>query len=380
MKHLRLHPTSRLMAAALALLLGLASLSACSGDNNTTALDPDNPNLINGEEKITVDPFVYTQNDLSPYVTLGTYKGIEATRGPSALTDAEFEAQIAEICRQYAEPTKITDRAAAEGDTCNFDFSGFIDGVQFDGGTATGQSITLTGNGGYIDGFVTTIIGKMPGESFEIHTTFPEDYGSDDLNGKDAVFQCTLNYIEGEAIIPAFDDTFAQTYSDFQTADELRAALREAYDEQKAAASDNQLYADIWTQVVDNATILQYPEEKVTYIYQQFVTEYASYAAISYSETYEEYLARAGMTDEDVKQLARDQVKDDLVFYALVAAEGITISDDEYKDELPAFAESFNMTEEDMVSEYGEASIRDGMLWNKTQDLLLSWANVTEAE
>lgn len=371
----------RIFAAAMALLLGTVSLAGCGKTDGDAAqaLDPDNPNLIAGEEKITSDPFIYLEEDLTPYVTLGSYKDLPATRTSAVLTDAEFEAQIQAMLQYYAEPVQITDRAAAEGDTCNFDYSGFIDGEQFQGGTAAGQSITLTGNGGFIEGFVPAIIGKKPGESFDIVTTFPADYGVDSLNGKEATFKCKLNYIEGEAILPEFNDEFAKEISDFNTAEELRADLRKNLEADKAAQAENQLYDDVWTQVVNNATIHKYPEEKVTFIYQQFVMEYGSYAAMAYSSTYEEYIAMMGVTDEQVRQMARDQVKDDLVFYALVQAEKITVSDDEYQAELPNFAQAFGMTADEMVKQYGEAAIRDGILWNKTQDLIVSWAKITES-
>ncbi|MBQ3125602.1 MAG: trigger factor [Clostridia bacterium] len=372
----------RMLAGVVALAIAAASFAGCgkTADNdNVPALDPDNPNLIAGEEKITSDPFVYWEEDLTDYVKLGNYRDIPVTRISSVLTEAEFEEQIQVLLEYYAEPTKITDRAAAEGDTCNFDYSGSIDGVQFDGGTATGQSITLTGNGGFIEGFVPAIIGKKPGESFDIVTTFPADYGVESLNGKEAVFKCTLNYIEGEAVLPAFDDEFAKSISEFSTAAELKADIRASLEEEKIAQAENQLYSDVWTQVVANAEILKYPEEKVTFIYQQYVQEYGSYAAMAYGITYEEYLDRMGGSDEQIRQMARDQVKEDLIFYAITVAEQITVTDEEYQAELPVFAEAFGMEAEAMVEQYGEAAIRDGILWNKTQDLLVSWAKVTDA-
>lgn len=370
--------TKRLSALAMALLAS-ASMLACGKDDNTppVAMDPDKPNLISGEERITNDPFVYTSEDLAPYVTLGNYRGLTATRGATTMTDDEFQAQIDYMLNYYAKATPITDRAAAADDTVNFDFAGYIDGVQFEGGTATGQTITLTGNGGFIEGFVPAIIGKMPGTEFDIETTFPDNYHAEDLKGKKATFKCKLNYIEGEKIVPEFNDEFAQSVSEFKTAAELEADLRAKLDADTAAQAENQLYADIWAQVVANATVHKYPEEKVTYVYQSFVLQYTSYAAMAYEATYEEYLDMMGKTDDDVRQMARDQVKDDLVFYALVKAENITVSDAEYATELPIFAEAMGMEPDAMLEQYGEATIRDGILWNKAQDLLVSWATIS---
>lgn len=369
--------TRRLSALALALLAAASMLACGKDDTPPPAMDPDNPTLVSGEERITADPFVYTTEDLTPYVTLGNYRGLTATRGATTMSDAEFQAQIDYMLNYYAEATPITDRAAAEGDTVNFDFAGYIDGVQFDGGTATGQTITLSGNGGFIEGFVPAIIGKMPGAEFDIVTTFPTDYGVDSLNGKEATFKCKLNYIEGEKIVPAFDDAFAQKYSDFKTAAEMEADLRQKLDADKAAQAENQLYADIWAQVVANATVHKYPEEKVTFVYQQYVLQFTSYAAMAYKATYEEYIAMMNMTDDEVRQMARDQVKDDLVFYALVKAENVAITDAEYEAGLPEYAEAMGMDVDALLEQYGEAVIRDGILWNKTQDLLMSWATIS---
>lgn len=368
----------RCSAAIMAFVLSALTLSACSDPEVKPGLDENNPNLISGEPKITSDPFDYLTEDLTPYVTLGTYRGLTVTRPNATLTDEQFEEEIQALCEYYAEVEQITDRAAVAGDTCNFDFAGFIDGVQFDGGTASGQTITLTGTGGYLEGFVETIIGKNPGESFDIVATFPEDYGKEELNGKKATFKCTLNYIEGEAVVPDFNDEFAQRISDFATADELSADYRTALEENLVQQADNQVYNAVWEQVVENATILSYPEEKVTYIYQQYVTQYTYYGAVYYGVGYEEFLEKQGITDEEVRQSARDQVKEDLIFYAIVAAENIALTDEEYEAGLLEFSDYYGMTGEELVEEYGEANIRDGLLWDKTQDLIVKWANVIE--
>ena len=371
----------RLAALALALVLSTSLLSACGSADKQDATDTtDTTALSDGTAEIAEDPFIYTEEDLTPYVTLGNYRGLTVTRASTTLTDEEFNDQVQMLREYYATPEKITNRAAAEGDTCNFDFSGYIDGVQFDGGTAAGQSITLSGNGGYIDGFVPAIIGKMPGESFDIVTTFPADYGVDNLTGKEAVFKCTLNYIEGELILPELNDEFAKTYYNFNSLDEMLAEFRVSLEHDREASAESQLYSDMWAQVVSNATIHQYPEEKVTYIYEQFVRDYTSYAMMGYGKTYEEYLTMVGMTDADIQQMARDQVKDDLVFYAVARAEGLAISDEDFAAELPAFAEMYGMSAENLVDQYGEDVIRDGMLWIKTQDLLFTYTTVLDAQ
>jgi len=379
----------QLAALALALLMG-ASLLACGGEEAKTpqTTEPnENQEITQTPDAETTDPagetaasFNYLEEDLTPYITLGNYRDITVKRSSTVLTDDVFADYLEEVREYCAEPQQITDRAAAEGDTVNFDFAGYVDGVQYDGGTAQGESITLSGNGGYIEGFVPAIIGKTPGESFDIVTSFPEDYGVDELNGKEATFKCTLNYIEGEMIIPEFDDALAQKISDFQTADELKTYLREQLQTEMESSASNQLYLDVWEQAVNNATIHSYPEDKVTEIYNQNVSTYTMYGAM-YGMSYEEFLAAQNYTDTQVLEEARQMVKEDLIFYSIVKAENITISDEEYNATLPEFAAYYNYTDpQELVDAYGEVSIRDGMLWNKTQDLLIEWANIVEAE
>lgn len=372
-------------ALLLALLMG-TSLLACGVEDakkpqttepteTTQALDAETTAPAE-----TTPSFNYMEEDLTPYVTLGNYREITVKREAAVLTDQDFADYLEDVREYCAEPQQITDRAAAEGDTVNFDFAGYIDGVQFDGGTAQGQSITLTGNGGFIEGFVPAIIGKTPGESFDIVTTFPEDYGVDSLNGKEATFKCTLNYIEGEMIVPEFDDALAQKIFDFQTAEELKVYLRAQLQAEIESSAMNQIYYDIWAQVVTNATIHSYPEEKVNEIYNQNVSTYTMYGAM-YGMGYEDFLKNQGFTDADVLEEARSMVKEDLIFYSIVKAENITISDEEYTATLPEFAAYYDYTDpQEMVDAYGETSIRDSMLWKKTQDRLVEWANIVDAE
>ncbi|MBQ8276114.1 MAG: trigger factor [Clostridia bacterium] len=379
----------QLAALALALLMG-TSLLACGGEEakSPQTTDPnENKEITQTPDAETTAPtdetvvsFNYLEEDLTPYITLGNYREITVKRQSSVLSDDIFADYLEEVREYCAEPQQITDRAAAEGDTVNFDFAGYVDGVQFDGGTAQGQSITLTGNGGFIEGFVPAIIGKTPGESFDIVTSFPEDYGVDELNGKEATFKCTLNYIEGEKIVPEFDDALAQKISDFETAEELKVYLREQLQAEMESSASNQIYHDVWEQVVNNATIHSYPEDKVTEVYNQNVSTYTMYGAM-YGMSYEEFLAAQNYTDAQVLEEARQMVKEDLIFYSIVKAENITISDEEYNATLPEFAAYYDYTDpQELVDAYGEVSIRDGMLWNKTQDLLIEWANIVEAE
>ncbi|MBR6708820.1 MAG: trigger factor [Clostridia bacterium] len=363
----------RALCVLTALFLSLGALSACQSPQQT-----DEPTETTGSVTNTA-PFDYLTEDLTPYVTLGTYKGLTVTRGSSEMTDEEFEEHVQAMREYYAQPVQITDRAAAEGDICNFDYAGYIDGEQFEGGTAQGATIMLSGNGGFIEGFVETILGKMPGESFDINTTFPEDYHTAEFQGKTAVFKCKLNYIQStETTLPELNDEFAQLISDFETIDELLADYRSSVEAAKIVQVRNELYTDAWSQVIQNATIIKYPEEQLEYVYQQNVAYYTSMGLAYYGVDYASYLELLDITDEQIRADAQNYVKEDLIFYAIVKAEGITVSDEDYKNDLSHYAELLGMTVEDMQKQYTEEQIRDGMLWDKVQQAVLDWATIVD--
>ena len=93
----------------------------------------------------------------------------------------------------YSTDTSLT---VEDGDTVNIDYVGSIDGVEFDGGNTNGAGTDLPiGSGLYIDDFEEQLIGAHPGDTVEVNVTFPEDYGNEELNGKDAVFEVVINGI-----------------------------------------------------------------------------------------------------------------------------------------------------------------------------------------
>nr|WP_297874692.1 FKBP-type peptidyl-prolyl cis-trans isomerase [uncultured Blautia sp.] len=99
---------------------------------------------------------------------------------------------------ENTEPALSTDTSltVADGDTVNIDYVGSIDGVEFEGGNTNGKGTDLTiGSGLYIDDFEEKLIGAHPGDQVDVYATFPEDYGKEDLNGKEALFQVTINGI-----------------------------------------------------------------------------------------------------------------------------------------------------------------------------------------
>ena len=145
--------------------------------------------------------------------------------------DGAVEREIA-AARDRAGYWEVVDRAVQNGDQINLDYSGSIDGVKFDGGTAEKQDLVI-GSGSFIPGFEDQLVGVKAGESKDVVVTFPEDYGAKDLAGKEAVFACTVHTVK-EKKLPELDDDFAKDVSEFDTLDEYKADIRKKAEEREA--------------------------------------------------------------------------------------------------------------------------------------------------
>ncbi len=116
----------------------------------------------------------------------------------TAETDNTSDTGTSDTSENTDTPVLSTDSSLTieNGDTVNIDYVGTVDGVEFDGGSTNGAGADLTiGSGRYIDDFEEQLIGSHPGDTVEVNVTFPEDYGNEELNGKDAVFEVVINGI-----------------------------------------------------------------------------------------------------------------------------------------------------------------------------------------
>lgn len=207
---------------AAALTLGLA---ACGKQESEAASSPETATPETSTEESAADPYAYladfdyssvfdengyvTGVTASDYITLPDDLGLSLSDEANTVTDEDVANYINDnILVNYTTTNQVTDRAAADGDTVNIDFVGSVDGEEFDGGSAEGYDLTL-GSGSFIDDFEDQIVGHMPGETFDVNVTFPDDYRATDLAGKDAVFSTTLNYIS-ETVTPELTDDFVK--------------------------------------------------------------------------------------------------------------------------------------------------------------------------
>ena len=177
---------------------------------------------------------------LKPDVKLGAFKGLKFTRTVKPVTDEEVEERIKTALDNAGSWEPIGDRAVADGDRTVIDYSGSVDGVKFDGGTAEKQNLVI-GSHSFIPGFEEQVAGMKVGESKDITVTFPEDYHEKSLAGKEAVFAVTVHEATNK-VVPALDDESVKDISDTcDTVEEYRAFIRGEIEKEHADAADQEL-------------------------------------------------------------------------------------------------------------------------------------------
>ncbi len=371
------------LAAALVLSMLLASCGTSQPGFSVGTSDNGNNPTISGSSSdftpVDAEPYDYMANDLTGFIKLGEYTGIPVTMESAVLTDEEFEDEIDAMLDSYSYYETVTDRQVEEGETVLADYSGYLDGVQFDGGTATNQTITAASGTGYIEGFAEAFIGQMPGVEFDFDVTFPADYGNADLAGKEVTFVCTVHSIQGEElIVPELTDEFVTEKFGYNNVEEFRILFRESVEKQKAYYVESNMYSELWLQVVDNAEVLGYPETEVERIYSERRTMYEEYAGY-YGVDYDTFLTNyAGMTDSDLYAESEKYVKEDLVMYQLIKELNFELSDAAYDEGMAFFAEYYGATEEELAAYYGEETMRTTILWQALMEKIAETAVITE--
>ena len=179
-------------------------------------------------------PFIFTTEvAVKPEVTLGEYKGLSVDKVSNRVTAKEVDAKLEEEQKKNARTVVVEDRAVQDGDEVVLDFEGFVDGVAFEGGKGENYPLTI-GSGSFIPGFEEQLIGAEADKEVEVNVTFPEEYHSEDLAGKAAVFKCTVHEIKAKEL-PELDDEFAAEVSEFDTLDAYKADIKAKIKEQKIA-------------------------------------------------------------------------------------------------------------------------------------------------
>ena len=313
-----------------------------------------------------------------PEVKLGAYKDLEVSVEVSKeVTDAEVDERIERERNNLAELV-LKDGAAAEGDTVVIDFVGSVDGVEFDGGKGDNFSLGL-GSGQFIPGFEDQLVGHSAGETVDVVVTFPEDYQAADLAGKEAKFVTTIHEVK-EKEVPALDDELVKDIDEeVETLAELKEKYRKELAEAKEAAYNDAVEAAAIDLAVENAEIVDLPEEMIHEEVHRAVNEFLGNMQRQ-GISPDMYFQITGTTQEDLhKQYEADaaaRTKTNLVVEAVAKAEGFEASAEEVEAEITSLATDYNMEADRVRQLLSEEMLKHDIAVKKAVEVITSTAKV----
>lgn len=313
-----------------------------------------------------------------PEVKLGDYKDLTVEVDLSKeVTDEEVDEKIERERKNLAELV-VKEDAAVEGDTVVIDFVGSVDGVEFDGGKGDNFSLEL-GSGQFIPGFEEQLVGAKAGETKDVNVTFPENYQAEDLAGKDAKFVTTIHEVKAKEV-PELDDELAKDIDEeVETLDELKAKYRKELEAAKEIAYDDAVEGAAIELAVDNAEIVELPEEMVHDEVHRSMNEFMGNMQRQ-GISPEMYFQLTGTSEEDLhKQYeaeADKRVKTNLVIEAIAKAEGFEATDEEIEKEINDLATEYNMPVEQVRSLLSADMLKHDIAMKKAVEVITESAKV----
>ncbi|MFJ9497508.1 trigger factor [Brevibacillus centrosporus] len=318
---------------------------------------------------------------VKPEVKLGDYKNLSIEEKDFSVTEESVDAELKRMQERHAELVAVEEGAAQNGDLAVIDFEGFQDGVAFEGGKAEDYSLEL-GSGTFIVGFEEQVVGLNVGEEKDITVTFPEEYHSPNLAGKEAVFKVKLTSLKRKNL-PVLDDEFAKDVSEFDTLEELKADTKKKLEEKSAQDKDQYVREQLVLKAAENAEI-DLPEVMVEHELDQMVNEFGQ--RLQYQGmTLELYFQFSGMDESQLRdQLRADatsRVRTSLTLEAIGKAENIEATEEDVNEELNKLAGVYGRPADELrkifSAQDGMAALYRDVQTRKTVDFLVAESKVS---
>ncbi len=288
--------------------------------------------------------FIYTAEvAVRPEVKLGDYRGIEVSKQDRTVSEEDVDAEIRREQEKNSRLVEVTDRPVEDGDTLILDYSGAVDGVPFDGGTAENQTLVI-GSHSFIPGFEEQLIGTNAGETKDITVTFPEEYHAKELAGKEAVFTCTVHKIQKKEL-PELNDDFAQDVSEFDTLEEYRKSVKDNLTKQKEAAAKTAAEDEAVNKLIENSE-MDIPEAMIdaqtTQMYQDYARQLQGQGIPI--DTYLQYMGSSeAKLKEEMRPQALKQIQTRLVLEEVAKDACLEANDLRLEEEIEKIAERYQM-------------------------------------
>ena len=312
-----------------------------------------------------------------PEVELGKYKGIELKKIEYNVGEKDIKHELEHMQEHNSRLITVEDRALEKGDIATIDFEGFVDGVAFEGGKAEGHELEI-GSGAFIPGFEDQLVGMEIDSDREIKVTFPKEYFSKDLAGKEAMFKVKLHEIKKKEL-PKLDDEFAKDVSEFDTLKELKEDIKAKMEK------DNEQKAKYETQeaaikAVCDKVKVDIPSGMVEMEVENMINDMAQ--RLSYQGLkLDQYLKMVGKTEEEFKKeyepQAIEAIKSRLTLEAIIKAEKLEATEEEINAKLEEMAKSYGKKVEEIKdNENLNKYIKEGIESEKAIEFIVKNAKI----
>lgn len=367
----------RFLAVVMCVCLGM-TMFACGASKDDNTKETESGTSEATEPAYTEEDLVDDSNgdlNILDYVDLGDYKGIELTKSITKVTDDEVTNEM----ESKAVELTGSDVTVEDGDTAIIDFVGKLNGVAFDGGTASNYELEI-GSGSFIDGFEDGLIGVKKGDTIDLNLTFPESYPSTELAGKDVVFTVTVNGVKRK---PQLNDEWLAANTNYATLAEFAAETKQKLEDAAETTASNTLESSGLDQVISNSTVKKYYKSLIEQGESQYEKRLNAYAS-AYGKSLSELLAAQGMTESQYQNQKQKQAVSyaqvAMVVYAIAQDAGLSEADAEYQTILNDLANNYNMDAATFSSTYGESLVKSSVMSQYAMNYIVSNANVTTQE
>lgn len=367
----------RFLAVVMCVCLGM-TMFACGASKDDNTKETESGTSEATEPAYTEEDLVDDSNgdlNILDYVDLGDYKGIELTKSITKVTDDEVTNEM----ESKAVELTGSDVTVEDGDTAIIDFVGKLNGVAFDGGTASNYELEI-GSGSFIDGFEDGLIGVKKGDTVDLNLTFRESYPSTELAGKDVVFTVTVNGVKRK---PQLNDEWLAANTNYATLAEFAAETKQKLEDAAETTASNTLESSGLDQVISNSTVKKYYKSLIEQGESQYEKRLNAYAS-AYGKSLSELLAAQGMTESQYQNQKQKQAVSyaqvAMVVYAIAQDAGLSEADAEYQTILNDLANNYNMDAATFSSTYGESLVKSSVMSQYAMNYIVSNANVTTQE
>ncbi len=317
---------------------------------------------------------------LKPKIEVKKYKGYEINKEVRKVKKEDIDNQI-QILRERAGRIVLVEekRAVEDGDLVVIDFKGFVGGISFKGGSAKDYNLRI-GSKQFIEGFEDQVKGHKVGDEFDINVTFPKNYHSKDLSGKDALFRCELKAIK-DILVPEENDEFAKDVSEFKTLKELREDIKNKMEKANENNAQNQVENVILENIVNNIEG-DIPNVMFENRFKDMLEDFKRNIGNQGFMNEEQYFMDAGIDGEAFIQNMKDravfQVKLNLALEKIAEIEKIEATDEEVEEELKNIAEHYKMKVEDIRKIYFVEGLKNDIINRKVIEFVKENSEIKE--